>query len=122
MSTKSVPMTRIVIKRAYDDPDPQDGYRVLIDRMWPRGHTRESLRLDRQAPELAPSVTLRKWFSHDPDRWTQFRECYERQLKDEAMQLRMKELLAAANGRQITLVFGAKDVMHNHAIILQATL
>jgi uncharacterized protein YeaO (DUF488 family) len=81
----------------------------LVDRMWPRGRTRKSLRLDSQAPELVPSVALRKWFSADINHWIQFQACYERELKDEAMQVRKKKLLASADGRQITLVFGAKD-------------
>jgi uncharacterized protein YeaO (DUF488 family) len=115
-------MTCVSVKRAYDDPGPEDGYRVLIDRVWPRGRTRESLQLDHQAPELAPSITLRKWFSHDPEHWTTFQERYERELQDESMQARMLELLAAAHGRQITLIYGAKDVIHNHAVILRDAL
>jgi uncharacterized protein YeaO (DUF488 family) len=116
---KSHPMTHVSIKRAYDDPEPGDGFRVLVDRVWPRGRTRESLKLDHQAPELAPSVALRKWFAHDPKHWTEFHERYEQELRIEATQARIKELLAAAHGRHITLVYGAKDTVHNHAVILR---
>ena len=115
-------MARISIKRAYDAPDAEDGYRVLVDRIWPRGRSRESLRLDLQAPGLAPSVALRKWFSHDPKRWSDFSERYGKELQTELLQDRMKDLLAAAHGKRITLVYGAKDVAHNHAIILREAL
>jgi uncharacterized protein YeaO (DUF488 family) len=113
-------MARISIKRAYDAPDAEDGYRVLVDRIWPRGRSRESLQLDLQAPELAPSVALRKWFSHDPERWPEFHERYGEELRAESMQHRMRDLFAAAHGQRITLVYGAKDLEHNHAVILRA--
>ena len=112
----------VSIKRAYDAPESADGFRVLVDRVWPRGRTRESLALDQQAPGLAPSAALRKWFSHDPELWTAFRERYEQELQTESMHERMSELLAAANGRHITLVYGAKDEAHNHAIVLRDAL
>jgi uncharacterized protein YeaO (DUF488 family) len=115
-------MTPVSVKRAYDDPEPEDGYRVLVDRVWPRGRTRESLQLDLQAPELAPSVALRKWFAHDPKHWMEFHRRYGQELQTDAMQVRMQELLAAAHGRHITLVYGAKDVVHNHAVILRDAL
>ena len=115
-------MTRVSVKRAYDDPESEDGYRVLIDRVWPRGRSRESLQLDEQAPQLAPSVELRKWFSHDPKHWTEFQARYKQELQAESMQARMKDLLAASHGRHITLVYGAKDVVHNHAVILRDAL
>jgi uncharacterized protein YeaO (DUF488 family) len=117
-----MPVIRVSVKRAYDDPESEDGYRVLVDRVWPRGRSRESLQLDLQAPQLAPSVALRKWFSHDPKHWTEFHERYEQELQAESMQARMKELLAAAHGPHITLIYGAKDVVHNHAVILRDAL
>jgi uncharacterized protein YeaO (DUF488 family) len=115
-------VTRVSIKRAYDDPDFEDGYRVLIDRMWPRGRSRESLKLDHQTPNLAPSVRLRKWFAHDPEHWAEFQQRYEQELQTELMRDQMAALLAAANGRHITLVYAAKDVAHNHAVILRDAL
>jgi uncharacterized protein YeaO (DUF488 family) len=115
-------MISVSAKRAYDDPASGDGYRVLIDRVWPRGRSRESLRLDQQAPELAPSVGLRTWFAHDPDHWVEFQKRYKQELLAEPMQTRMKALLGAAHGRHITLVYGAKDEVHNHAVVLRDVL
>jgi len=115
-------MSHVSIKRAYDDPEAADGFRVLIDRVWPRGRSRQRLQLDAQAPQLAPTASLRRWFAHDPRHWTEFKKRYETELKEESMQTRMKELLASADGRHITLIYGAKDPAHNHALILRDAL
>jgi uncharacterized protein YeaO (DUF488 family) len=115
-------VTSISVKRAYDDPESGDGYRVLIDRMWPRGRSRGSLKLDEQVPELAPSAAVRRSFAHDPEHWIEFQVCYKQELRAESMQNRMKELLASSHGRHITLVYGAKDEVHNHAVVLRDEL
>ena len=113
---------QINLKRAYEDKSKQDGYRVLVDRLWPRGRSKETLALDQWVRELAPSDKLRKWFDHDTERWEEFRQRYGDELKDEEKQAQMRQLLAEANGRTITLVYGAKDTEHNQAVVLRDVL
>jgi uncharacterized protein YeaO (DUF488 family) len=104
------------LKRAYDPPAPDDGYRVLIDRLWPRGVRRERARLDRWAKEVAPSEGLRTWFGHDPARFEEFRRRYVEELR--AHQTEIGELRRYAREGTLTLVFGARDVRHNDAVVL----
>jgi uncharacterized protein YeaO (DUF488 family) len=113
---------KISIQRAYEDPGPEDGYRVLVDRVWPRGRSKETLKLDQWARELAPSAELREWFGHDPKRWTAFQQRYRDELGSEEMRERMQQLLQDSGGQQITLVYGAKDEEHNQAIVLRDVL
>lgn len=113
---------KIFVQRAYEDPGPADGYRVLVDRVWPRGRSREMLKLDQWARELAPSAELREWFGHDPKRWTDFQQRYRNELDSEEMRERMQQLLSDSRGQQITLVYGAKDEEHNQAIVLRDVL
>ena len=113
---------QINLKRAYEDKSKQDGYRVLVDRLWPRGRSKETLALDQWARELAPSDKLRKWFDHDVQRWEEFRQRYGDELKDEEKQEQMRQLLADANGQILTLVYGAKDTEHNQAVVLRDVL
>jgi uncharacterized protein YeaO (DUF488 family) len=113
---------KISIKRAYEDPAPEDGYRVLVDRMWPRGRSKAELKLEQWARDLAPGPELRKWFGHDPERWDVFRQRYLRELGTPEQQERIRHLLAEAGGHPITLVYGAKDEEHNHALVLQQLL
>ncbi|MBB5503304.1 DUF488 domain-containing protein [Paraburkholderia sp. MM5384-R2] len=103
---------KILIQRAYDDPAPL-GYRVLVDRVWPRGRSKATLELDQWARDLAPSAELRKWFGHDPKRWSEFQQRYRTELDGEEMQKRMRQLLSDSGDRSITLVYGAKDEEHN---------
>jgi uncharacterized protein YeaO (DUF488 family) len=113
---------KILIKRAYEDADEHNGYRVLVDRIWPRGRTKDQLALDLWAKELAPSTELRKWFEHDPKKWEVFQQRYRHELEtDEAQQL-MQQLLANAHGKPLTLVYGAKDEEHNQAVVLREVL
>jgi uncharacterized protein YeaO (DUF488 family) len=110
-------MANIQIKRVYEEPDRDDGTRILVDRLWPRGLTKEDARVDLWLKDVAPSTALRKWFAHDPGKWEEFRSRYLEELK------RNKELLSllrqeAAKGT-VTLVYGAKDQEHNEAVILQ---
>lgn len=113
-------MAEIEIKRAYEPPSPTDGYRVLVDRIWPRGITRNEAALDEWAKELAPSTELRKWFGHDPDRWDEFQKRYRAELADHASKL--DELRQRARGGKLTLVYGARDVTHNQAQVLKLVL
>ncbi len=114
--------TKITIKRAYEDPAPEDGYRALVDRVWPRGRTKEELALDEWAKPLAPSAALRKWFGHDPRRWDGFQDRYREELSSPEQRRRLQDLLAHAKGRPLTLVYGAKDEQHNQAAVLRAVL
>ena len=113
---------QINLKRAYEDKAQSDGYRVLVDRVWPRGRSKETLGLDQWARDLAPSNELRKWFDHDVQRWKDFQLRYREELKDEVKQEQMRQLLADADGRTITLVYGAKDTEHNQAVVLRDAL
>ena len=108
------------IKRAYETAAESDGYRVLIDRLWPRGVSRERAAIDEWARELAPSTELRRWFGHDPARFAEFRRRYLAELA--AQDLRLDELRQRARGRPLTLVYGARDTVHNDAVVLAALL
>ncbi len=113
---------KISIKRAYEDPAPEDGYRVLVDRVWPRGRSRVSLALAEWAKDLAPSAKLRQWFGHDPQRWETFQDRYRRELASPVQRARMRSLLHAAGKGPLTLVYGAKDEAHNQAAVLRDVL
>ncbi len=110
------------LKRAYDDPAADDGQRVLVDRVWPRGRTKEELRLDQWARDLGPSTELRKWFGHDPSRWPEFRTRYETELADEAKARQLDELAAVARAGTLTIVYGARDHEHNQAQVIAEEL
>ncbi len=112
----------IVIKRAYENAIPEDGYRVLVDRIWPRGRSKATLKLDQWARDLAPSADLRKWFGHDPKRWEVFQQRYRSELDAEEKREQMRCLLSEADDRIITLIYGAKDEEHNQAIVLRDVL
>ena len=108
------------LKRAYERPVASDGYRVLIDRLWPRGIKREDSRLDEWARELAPSSELRRWFGHDPARFEEFRRRYTAELAGQEEKLR--ELRRRARRGTLTLVYGARDTEHNDAVVLAEIL
>lgn len=114
---------QFAIKRAYLDPAPSDGFRVLVDRIWPRGKTKDDLQVNLWARDLAPSTTLRTWFNHDPSRWQGFCERYRRELAAPDQYARLKDVLQAADGfKCVTLVYGAKDEEHNQAVVLRNAL
>ena len=115
-------MTKISIKRAYEDPSAEDGYRVLVDGVWPRGRSRGELAVAEWAREIAPSTKLRQWFGHDPKRWEAFQERYRKELDEPAQRARLRQLLEAAGKGPLTLVYGAKDEEHNQAAVLRAVL
>ena len=112
--------TTIRIKRAYDAPSREDGTRVLVDRLWPRGTGKETLAIDRWAKEIAPSDALRRWFGHDPARWEEFRRRYGRELALHTAVL--GELRELARGGMLTLVYAARDEAHNNAVALRDIL
>jgi uncharacterized protein YeaO (DUF488 family) len=122
MSTMSPHFEQVSIKRAYDPAAPGDGYRVLVDRLWPRGIRKEALPLDEWNKQVAPSTQLRQWFGHDPERWTEFQKRYRRELSDAEHETAMRSMLKSAGHRGLTLIYAAKDLEHNHALVLQAVL
>jgi uncharacterized protein YeaO (DUF488 family) len=110
----------IQLKRVYDPPGSADGIRFLIERLWPRGIKKTSLRLDAWLKEAGPSHELRKWFSHDPKKWNEFRRRYFRELSRNADAL--KPIVKAARGRRVTLLFSSHDTEHNNAVALKEYL
>ncbi len=104
-------------RRAYEAPGKDDGYRILVDRIWPRGVSKEDLALDDWNKTLAPSDDLRKWFDHDPDKWDEFQRRYRQELDDCTGPV--NELLKHVRNGRVTLVFGAKDEDHNNAEALR---
>jgi uncharacterized protein YeaO (DUF488 family) len=110
----------ISIKRAYETPSQKDGFRILVDRLWPRGLTKAKADIDLWLKDVAPSTELRKWFKHDPDKWKEFQSRYRNELKKNAQALSVLKEQAAK--KRVTLIYGAKDEQHNEAIVLQELL
>ena len=111
---------KIQLKRVYEEPAKADGTRILVDRLWPRGLTKEKAHVDLWLKEIAPSTELRKWFAHDPSKWTEFKTRYRAELKQNPDQVALLKQ-AIAKG-PATLLYGAKDQEHNEAIVLQELL
>ena len=107
----------IYVKRAYDPPSARDGRRFLIDRLWPRGTSKDALRIDGWLKDLAPSAALRQFFQHDPAKWAEFRKRYLAELR--AQPERLRELVEAARAGTVTLVYAARDELPNNAIVLR---
>jgi uncharacterized protein YeaO (DUF488 family) len=108
------------IKRVYEPRDEHDGKRVLVDRLWPRGLTKEKARVDLWLKDIAPTTELRKWFGHDPARWGEFQKRYRDELKKNAGSVLI--LKREAQSGAVTLLFGAKDEQHNEAAVLRSIL
>ena len=110
----------IKIKRVYEQPDKKDGERILVDRLWPRGLTKEKAGVDLWLKDIAPSTELRKWFAHDPNKWESFRGRYETEIRhnDDLV----KVLKQKAKQGTITLIYGARDEKHNEALVLKQFL
>ena len=108
------------IRRIYEEPTAEDGKRILVDRLWPRGIAKEKARIDEWLKEIAPSDELRKWFGHDPSRWEEFRERYRREL-DAKTEL-LGQLRGLTKKGTVTLLFAAKDEEHNNAVVLKDML
>lgn len=107
-------------KRAYEPPATNDGARFLVDRIWPRGVKKDELQIDGWLKEVAPSTELRKWFGHDPARWSEFQRRYRHELA--ARRAALAPLLDAARRGNVTLVYGARDPEHNQAAVLKTVL
>ena len=108
------------LKRVYEPPHKDDGTRILVDRLWPRGLTKEKAKVDLWLKEIAPSTELRKWFGHDPKKWRSFRERYQTELKHHSDQLKL--LKSKAKEGTVTLIYGARDQEHNEALVLKEFL
>jgi len=110
-------MSDIDIKRVYEVFQPSDGFRVLVDRVWPRGMTKEKAAIDLWDKNIAPTTELRKWFGHDPAKWDEFQQRYIAELK--ANPVAVNALLQQIKGTHVTLLYGAKDEQHNQAVVLR---
>ena len=119
MSTK-ITANNIRLKRAYERPAIEDGIRILIDRLWPRGVKKADAAIDQWAKDIAPSTALRKWFGHDPARWLEFRDRYAVEIREHPEPL--ERLRALAKHGPITLVYSAHDELHNDAVVLKDLL
>jgi uncharacterized protein YeaO (DUF488 family) len=120
LSSEDAQAMTIQIKRAYAAPEKSDGFRILVDRLWPRGLTKEKAKVDLWLKDVAPSTELRKWFAHDPERWSEFRSRYLDELKSNSEPLaQLKE--KSAHG-PVTLLYAARDEEHNEAVVLKNLL
>lgn len=108
---------KIKLKRAYERPTRDDGLRVLVDRLWPRGVRKADAAIDQWMKDVAPSASLRQWFGHDPARWVEFRQRYRKELKEHDKEI--DELRGLARHGPITLVYAARDQAHNEAVVLR---
>ena len=115
-------VVRVQVKRVYEDPEPDGGARVLVDRLWPRGVAKERLNLDLWAREVAPSTELRKWYGHRPERFDEFRRRYLEELKAPAVAEALQELRRLAEGAGITLLTATRDVDRSGAQVLADAL
>jgi uncharacterized protein YeaO (DUF488 family) len=108
----------IAVRRIYDEPQPDDGRWVLVDRVWPRGVRRDAARFDEWLPEVAPPIDLRKWYGHDPARFDEFRQRLLEELRDPARDAAKRRLRALAHDDHLTLLTAARDLDHSQAVIL----
>ena len=111
----------IKIKRTYDEPSKEDGFRILVDRLWPRGLSKEKAKVDLWLREIAPSDGLRKWYSHDPQKWGEFKKKYEEELKGREELLDRIKQIERENGI-VTLLYSARNETHNNAVALTVML
>ena len=120
MTKPGIPAAQLRLKRAYEPAAPNDGVRILVDRLWPRGVSKAKAQLDDWMKEIAPSAELRQWFGHDPARWGEFQQRYRAELQqhDELLE----QIRALSSKGVVTLVYGARDEEHNDAVVLRAVL
>lgn len=110
-------MAEIRLKRAYEKPAPEDGMRILVERLWPRGLSKARAHIDLWMKDVAPSPELRKWFNHDPDKWTDFQKRYRAELRENKGLI--EELREKCKGQTVTFVYAARDEEHNSAVLLK---
>jgi uncharacterized protein YeaO (DUF488 family) len=113
---------KIAIKRAYEPAAKNDGRRILVDRLWPRGVKRDTAGIDEWMKDVAPSTALRRWFAHDPARWKEFIQRYRKELASPSAEAAMERLRKLASDRKVTLVYAAADSEHNNAVALRTIL
>jgi uncharacterized protein YeaO (DUF488 family) len=113
-------MGKILVKRVYEPAAKSDGFRLLVDRLWPRGLSKENAHIDLWLREIGPSTALRKWFNHDPARWAEFQRRYDAELKEKATLL--ATIKKHAKTKPVTLLYSAKDEQHNQAVALRSFL
>jgi uncharacterized protein YeaO (DUF488 family) len=118
--SKRIASDHVRLKRAYEPPAADDGTRILIDRLWPRGVKKTDAAIDEWMKEIAPSSALRKWFGHEPGRWQEFRRRYQSEIRQHPEQF--EQLRTLARHGPITLVFSARDEAHNDAVVLKDLL
>src|ERR1700756_208702 len=111
---------KLQLKRVYESAGDNDGARLLVDRIWPRGLTKADAGVDRWLKDIAPSSELRRWFGHDADRWPEFKRRYTEELRQHAAEL--DEIRALARKGTVTLLYGARDHLHNNAVVLRDVL
>ena len=116
----TIPPENLQLKRAYDPAAPSDGTRILVDRLWPRGVSKERADLAEWMKDIAPSTALREWFGHDPARWAEFQTRYRAELADH--QAELDQIRALARKGMVTLVYSARDEAHNDAVVLRHVL
>lgn len=114
--------TVLKIKRIYENPAFEDGKRILVDRIWPRGISEAEAQLDLWMKEVAPSTGLRKWFAHKPERYAEFSKRYEQELAAQEVKVYVEQLRSWMESETVTLLYAAKDQKHNHALVLQGVL
>ena len=120
MTKPPFPASHLRLKRAYAPAEAEDGVRILVDRLWPRGLSKAKAALDDWMKDIAPTTELRQWFGHDPARWAEFQRRYRAELREHAEQL--DHIRALAKTQTITLVYGARDEVHNDAVVLRDVL
>ena len=120
MSKSTFPASHLRLKRAYEPAAADDGIRILVDRLWPRGVSKAKAALDDWMKDIAPSAELREWFGHDPQRWPEFQRRYRSELAQHGADL--DRIRALAKARTVTLVYGARDEAHNDAVVLREAL
>lgn len=111
---------KLLIKRVYEQPSPDDGYRVLVDRLWPRGVSKEAAKLDLWLKDIGPSTELRQWFGHQPERFNEFAHRYQKELQTNPVLAELKQILH--DNATVTLLYSAHDATHNQAVVLQKYL
>ncbi|HEY7576741.1 MAG TPA: DUF488 domain-containing protein [Acetobacteraceae bacterium] len=120
MTSHRIAANRVRLRRVYEPPSAEDGVRVLVDRLWPRGLSKAEASVDRWMKDIAPSAGLRKWFGHDPERWPEFRRRYTAELRQQTEAV--DELRELSRHDTVTLVYGARDEEHNDAVVLRDVL
>ncbi|MFG6147006.1 DUF488 domain-containing protein [Halobacillus sp. B23F22_1] len=113
----------VILKRIYDEEKKPGGHRILVDGIWPRGISKEQAEIDEWMKEISPSAELRKWFNHDPEKFSEFKKRYKKELNGHSdKKSSLDKLRNMADGKRVILLYGAKDETHNHAVVIKELL